>query len=422
MSMQSRNQYLDALIRKHHGYHTQSRKEKTKLLDEYCATTKQDRKYVIRKLRSGNWVHQLRKESSDRLRVRRETYDRSFRPFLIQCWKIFDRPCGQRLKTSLHDEVDRLIRLGELTCSATIAKKLKAVSARTIDTKLKPHKEKEHLLARRGKMNNPLLFQKIPVKRSDDMSRLMLGNIQTDLVEHCGQSAYGDFVYSLSNTDIATGWWEGEGQFSRSMVVTARSIDSARRRFPLAWKEIHSDNDSTFINAQLFAYTQKEKIHFSRSRPYHKNDNCFVEQKNNTHVRKAFGHRRYDTPEELAIINDLYHGAWRLYKNFFQPVIKLAQKKRIKGHVVRRYDKPLTPYQRVMRSAVISTEIKQALQTQYASLNPAQLRREIDAAFKRLKKIYDAKQHQAKTLAIPQNLTHNSVTFLNCTTKANSVT
>ena len=422
MSMQSRNQYLEALIRKHHGYHTQLRKTKTKLLDEYCATTKQNRKYVIRKLRSGAWVHQLRKEVAPKKRIRNAIYDHAFTHNLIKCWKIFDRPCGQRLQDSLRREVDRLERLGELHCSAPMIEKLKKVSARTIDTKLVLCKERERRKEKRGQGNNPLLYQKIPVKLSDEFDRLVAGNIQADLVEHCGQSAYGDFIYSLSNTDIALGWWEGEAHFSRSMAATVQSVKLARQRFPVPWKEIHSDNDSAFINQQLFEYAQNTRIDFSRSRPYHKNDNCFVEQKNNTHVRRIIGHLRYDTPEELAVIQYLYRGPLRLYKNFFQPVIKLIEKRRVRGHVHRRYDKPTTPYHRALRSPDVSRKTKKELRLIYESLNPAQLHREIEAALKKLKALYAAKQHQAKSLPVSQNLTHNSVTFLNCTTRHSSVT
>jgi len=420
--MRSRNQYLETLIRKHHGYHTQSRKVKSRLLDEYCSTTTQNRKYVIRKLRSGSWVHQLRKEATPKKRIRSATYDHAFTHALIACWKIFGRPCGQRLVDNLQKETERLRRLGELHCSDAMSKKLRRVSARTVDAKLVSYKEQERQKQKRCPDSNPLLYQKIPVKLSDGFDRLTPGNIQIDLVEHCGQSAYGDFIYSLSNTDIATGWWEGEAQFSRGMAATVQSVDKAKQRFPVAWKEIHSDNDSAFINQQLFAYTQKHDIAFSRSRPYHKNDNCFVEQKNNTHVRRIIGHLRYDTPEELAVIQHLYHEPLRLYKNFFQPVIKLIKKRRVKGHIHRRYDKPVTPYVRVLRSPKIPKEIKRELTKIYESLNPAQLRREIDEATKKLSKLYDAKQHQAKIFPTKKNLTHNSVTFLNCTTKPISVT
>lgn len=422
LSMQSRNQYLEALIRKNGGYHTRSKKIKSNLLDEYCAVTKQNRKYVIRKLRTGGWVHQLRRETSPTRRIREAKYDRVFVSFLITCWKIFDRPCGQRLASILETEVERLRQQAELNCSSTVAEKLRMVSPRTIDKKLIKYKENERLKQKYEPVTNPLLYGKIPVKLSDEWNRFETGNVQVDLVEHCGQSAYGNFIYSLSNVDIATGWWEGGAQFSRGMVTTQQTMERARKRCPFPWREIHSDNDTAFINQHLFKYANESGLSFSRSRPYHKNDNCFVEQKNNTHVRRCFGHLRYDTDAELKIINGLYENQLRLYKNFFQPIIKLVSKERVGGHVKRRYDKPLTPYQRVFNSPTIDKEIKAQLTAIYVSLNPAQLRREIDAKFRELKKLYDAKQHCVKCPNPKSNLINNSVTFLNCPTSPISVT
>ena len=422
LSMQTRNEYLGALIRKNGGYHTQSKNKKSKLLDEYCAVTKQNRKYVIRKLRSGAWVHQLRAEKLPVRRIRKSKYDRAFVPFLITCWKIFDRACGQRLATLLHDEVERLRRDGELNCSSAMAEKLKRISPRSIDKKLINHKEKEKLKQKRSTAANPLLFEKIPVKLSDEWNRNEPGNVQTDLVEHCGQSAYGNFIYTLSNADIDTGWWEGGAQFGRGMVVTQQTMDQAKKRCPFQWIEIHSDNDSAFINQHLFAYANRENLKFSRSRPYHKNDNCFVEQKNNTHVRRCFGHLRYDTEAELKIINGLYEKQLRLYKNFFQPVMKLISKERINGHLKRHYDKPLTPYQRVLQSRTVPKEVKKKLTAVYVSLNPAQLRREIDVEFKELRKFYDGKQHCVPLSKFNPKPINNSVTFLNCPTSRISVT
>ncbi len=238
------------------------------------------------------------------------------------------------------------------------------------------------------------MYQKIPVKLSDEWDRSQLGNIQTDLVEHCGQSARGEYINTVSNTDIATGWWEGEAIMSRGQIPTCEGLDRARKRFPFAWQEVHSDNGAEYINAHLFNYTQKEGLGFSRSRPNKKNDNCFVEQKNWTHVKKYVGYLRYDTLKEQEVLNDLYHHELRLYKNFFQPVIKLVAKERIGGKIYRRYDTPKTPYQRVMESKEVSEKTKQELKKIYQSLNPAQLKRVID---KKLNLLYQAYQKKTQS-------------------------
>jgi len=385
MDMYSRNQYLRELRKEY--LKTKSKKEKSKLLDEAEKRTKLDRKYLIKKLRPKS---NLDKRKEDR-KKRKVYYDGYVKDALVQIWRIFDYPCGQRLEPLLKTEVDRLRKLGELSCSDKVAEKLKKISFRTIDEKLKHQKEIERIRKKYHKKVHPLLYQKIPVKLSDEWDRSQLGNIQTDLVEHCGQSARGEYINTISNTDIATGWWEGEAIMGRGQIPTQQGLDRARKRFPFPWKEIHSDNGAEYINAHLFSYTQKTGLGFSRSRPNKKNDNCFVEQKNRTHVKRYVGYLRYDSFKEQEVLNDLYRNELRLYKNFFQPVIKLVSKERIGGKIYRRYDTPKTPYQRVMESKEVSKKIKQKLKKIYLSLNPAQLKRDID---KRLDLLYRAYQEK----------------------------
>lgn len=403
--MFSKNQYLKALIEQR-GYLTKSKQEKSKLLNEFCKTTGQNRNYVIRKIRSGNYlkVGKVRK-------MRQSRYDGPVKAALSLCWKIFDYPCGQRLEPLLKIEVDRLRKLKELKCSDKTALKLKAISSSTIDLKLKHQKEVERLNRRYRQKDNPLLYQKIPVKVSAEWDRSELGNIQIDLVEHCGQSARGEYLCTLSTTDIATGWWEGEAILGRGQLNTASGLDNIKNRFPLAWREIHSDNGTEFINYHLFNYTQEQKIAFSRSRPYKKNDNCFVEQKNRTHVKRYVGWLRYDTAKEQRILNDLYRNELRLFKNFFQPQIKLKEKVRIKGKLHRKYHKGQTPYQAVMVNPNVSKKTKRELKQTYDKLNPAQLKRTIDDKLNMLVRVYKAKNN-AYEVKINKKSKPNSLTFL----------
>jgi len=316
--------------------------------------------------------------------------------------------------------VDRLRQLKELHCSDIVAQKLKQISSRTIDAKLKSHKEKENLKRTYDYKNNPLLYQKIPIKLSTEWNRNQFGNIQVDLVEHCGQTNQGEYIHTLSTTDLATGWWEGHAQLNRSQISTLKSVKNLRKRYPFKWQAIHFDNDSAFINWQLYYYAEQEKLKFSRSRPYHKNDKCFVEQKNGFNVRRSVGHYRYDTKKELQLLNDLYQNELRLYKNFFQSVLKLIKKERIGGHIKRKYNQAQTPYQRIMKNPRFSKKEKTNLRKIYQSLNPAQLKRDIDTKLVQLKKLYLAKQYSnTQTL---KNLNTNMVTFLNCTTSPFSVT
>ena len=378
MDMHTKSQYLYTLIFKN-GYFLKSRKEKSKLLDQYCKNTEHNRKYVIWKIRHGKYPETSSGRSQKRKRKRKAHYDIQVKAALVKCWEIFDNPCGQRLAQLLKTEVKRLRKLEELMCSDEAAEKLLMISPRTIDEKLKDHKQKQFLRRKYNQKNHPLLYQKIPVKLSDEWDRDEVGNIQIDLVEHCGQSTRGEYICTLSCTDIASGWWEAEAIMGRSQHATFEALKRFRQRFPFVWKEIHSDNGTEFINWHLFRYTQEQELGFSLSRPNKKNDNCFVEQKNWTNVKKFVGYLRYDRQEELSILNELYRNELRLYKNFFQPVMKLIVKERRGGRIYRRYDESRTPYHRIIESKGISEKIKEELKKIYESLNPAQLKRGIDA-------------------------------------------
>jgi len=389
MDMQSKKQYLKKVREEYLS--SPSRTEKTRILDEAEKRAGLNRKYLITKLRPKSNLD--KRESSRKKRTLK--YDNEVKAALADVWEIFDRPCGDRLAPLLQDEVIKLRQLGELVCSDEVVSKLKTISPRTIDTKLAHIKED---IGRTGKYKhpaNPLLYQKIPVKVFTEQDREVSGNIQTDCVEHCGASAAETFIYSVAMTDIAHGWWEGEAVMGKGQEGVCAGIDAGQKRFPFSWVEMHTDGGTEFINAHLARYCAKKNLLFSRSRPYKKNDNCLVEQKNWTHVRKKVGYLRYDTAEEQKILNDLYKNELRLFKNFFQPVMKLVSKERIGGSIKRKYDKPKTPYQRVMLAADIPKTAKNALQKIYLSLNPAELKRGIDAKLDKLYSVYQKKNNSS---------------------------
>jgi len=394
MNMQSRNQYLKELRSEY--LKTKPKKGRSGLLDEAEKRTGLNRRYLMEKLKPKS---NLDKDKAQR-KKRKQFYDNSVKPALVQMWRIFDYPCGQRLEPLLKSETDKLRLLDELDCSDKTAAKLKTIGSATIDRKLKHQKEIERIKRKYRRKMHPLLYQKIPVKVFGEQNRRELGNIQIDLVEHCGGSAAGEFLNTLSSTDISSGWWEGEIVMGKAQERTFLGIQGTRARYPFPWKEIHSDNGSEFINAHLFRYTEKEGLDFSRSRPYKKNDNCLVEQKNWTHVKKFIGYVRYDTESELRILNDLYRNELRLFKNFFQPVIKLVSKERVGGRIHRRYDQTRTPYQRAMESKEVSENKRQELKKIYLSLNPAQLKRDIDV---KLGTLYMTYQQKNKILKVDIN-------------------
>lgn len=390
MNMRSRNQYLVELRTEY--LKTKSRKARSSLLDEAEKRTKLNRKYVMDKLKPKSNLDKLALER----KKRKQYYDNSVKPALVRMWQIFDHPCGQRLKTSLENETDRLRLQNELLCSDLVAQKLKQMGSATIDRKLTHQKEVERIKNKYSKKTHPLLYQKIPVKVFAEQDRSILGNMQIDLVEHCGSSASGQFVNTLTATDGHSGWTEQEAVMGKSQENTAVGIDNARARCPFSLIEIHSDGGTELINNYLFRYSAKTGLGFSRSRPYKKNDNCLVEQKNWTHVRRLVGYLRYDTIKEQTMLNDLYRNELRLYKNFFQPVIKLVLKERAGGKIHRKYDKPRTPYRRIMESSEVLETKKQELMMIYQSLNPAQLKRTIDKKLDELYRIYRQKNNSLK--------------------------
>lgn len=400
MDMPSRNQYLQTIRKEYLGA---TKNQKQKLLDEVQKRTKLNRKYLIRKLSPVmDYDIHVRKK-------RTEVYDGLVKEALVKVWEIFDFPCGQRLAPVLKTELDRLKNLGELACSNDTIKKLKRISSASIDRKLDHERQVRQLSRHRQPRIHPLLYQKIPMKTSAEWDRDKVGNFQLDYVVHCGSTSSGNFTCTLSATDIATGWWEGEAIAGRSQQVTHEGLKNIQKRLPFKIAEIHPDNDSGMINDLIYRYCKKEGIKFSRSRPNKKNDNAWVEQKNWTHIRKLVGYLRYDTYLERKVMNELYKGM-SLYKNFCQPVMKLIFKERIGGKIKRKYDLAKTPYQRLLKLGKISRQEKDSLKKIYQSINPAELKRNMEKKRNLLYQIYQKKMAAVEIKPMKKQ-TPRSVTF-----------
>lgn len=399
MDINAKQQYMDTLRER---YLRGTKKEKGAILDEFCTNTGQERKYVIKKLRYKAKLKVNRKKKE-------EIYDGEVKSVLVDIWNIFDYPCGARLKTILRDEVGRLKTLKEISCSDIVEEKLKNIGTATIDRKLKHEKEVLKMSEKYSK-KNPLLCHLVPVKTSAEFDRNIIGHTQIDFVESNGSSSMGEFVNNLSVVDVSSGWWEGEAVMGKSQERAVGAIKDVRARAPYSFLGMHPDNGSNILNYLLYDYTQKEGIEFTRSRPYKKNDNCFVEQKNSTHVRHVIGYLRYDTKEEMDIINDLYHNELRLYKNFLLPVMKLKEKVRDKGKIHRKYEESKTPYQRLMESNQLTEERKNELEIIYDGLNPAELKRQIDRKLDNLYRAYQKKMG-SKSIDTKKKLTTTMVSF-----------
>lgn len=398
--MHSRNQYIQELRKEYLG---ETRYQKKKLLDEVQKRTNLNRKYLIRKLSPiSDYDIKPRKK-------RTEVYDGLVKEALVKVWEIFDFPCGQRLTPVLKTEVERLRNFGELFCSNETAEKLKRISSATIDRKLDHEREVRQLKRHRQPRIHPLLYQKIPMKTSAEWDREKVGNFQLDYVIHCGSKSSGNFIYTLSATDIATGWWEGEAIAGRSQQVTHKGLKNIQKRLPFKMTEIHPDNDSGIINNLIYRYCEKEGIKFSRSRPNKKNDNPWVEQKNWTHIRKLVGYLRHDTYLERKVMNELYRENG-LYKNFCQSVMKLISKERIGGKIKRKYDVAKTPYLRLLELGKISRRKKDFLKKIYRSTNPAKLKRNIENKRNLLYQIYQKKMASIEVQPMKKQ-SPRSVTF-----------
>jgi hypothetical protein len=385
MDLNARTQYMGTLREKY--LQTASKKEKGRILDEYCKNTGQERKYAIKKFRYKAGV----KPTGSQRKARKEYYDGRVKSALATLWKIFDYPCGARLTPLLKDEAEKLRALGEITCSDETLAKLLTITSSTVDKKLAHEKEVLRNKRKYASKRNFLIASMVPTKTSAEQDRTMPGMMQVDCVEHCGTSASGEYVNTLSVVDIFSGWWEGGAIMGKGQERALVALDGARTRSPFAWRELHPDNGGNILNIHVYQYSHMHGIEMSRSRPYKKNDNCFVEQKNSTHVRQVVGYLRYDTSEEQEIMNDLYLNELGTFKNFFQPVMKLASKTRIKGKIHKIQGKAMTPYKRLMESPVLSGDEKSALTKIYESLNPAELKRTIDAKLVLLYKAYQKK-------------------------------
>jgi hypothetical protein len=380
MDLGARKEYT-AVVKERY-WKARSKKEKSLILDEYCANTGQSRKYAIRKLRSRG------KPDSGPRRRRPAVYDGQVTAALAKIWEIFDCPCGQRLKPLVESQTDRLRQFGELAISDEVAGKLRRMSAATIDRKLKHQKEVLHLQWSRGGHKPSLALKHQIAIRLTSWDTAKVGYVEADLVFHCGASTLGQHICTVSATEISSGWWEGEPILGKSQDQCFWALREIRARCPFDWAGLDCDNGQEFINEILYKYCAREKLDFTRSRPGHKNDNAYIEEKNWTHVRKVLGYLRYDTSAEAVIIRDLYRNELRLYKNFFQPVMKLMSKERIGGRIKRKYGRPLTPYQRLIESPQLSKEAEERLAETYLSLNPAALKRAIDAKVNSLLRAY----------------------------------
>jgi hypothetical protein len=353
---------------------------KEQILNELIANTGYHRKSAIRVLKHGPKPKGLKKPG------RQKIYRGEVVQVLEQIWEICGRICSKRLQPFLLEIVTILERHHELCLSPQIKSLLLSMSRSTIDRCLKKARFTSPQRGLSTTKPGALLKQAIPIRTFTPWEEERPGFLEIDLVAHCGSSTVGTYLNTLTATDLATGWTECLALADKTQVVVSQAICQLRLDLPFQLLGLDSDNGSEFINDTLLRYCQSEQITFTRSRPYKKNDQAHVEQKNWSVVRHTIGYDRLETPQELALLRSIYADL-RLYINFFQPVLKLIGKERIDGKTIRTYDRATTPYRRVLGLDTLHLDVKARLTAQYVQLNPVNLRASIDAKVARLWKI-----------------------------------
>lgn len=358
--------------------------EKSKILNEFCSNTGYNRKYAIIILQAKCDYYRTVREGR---KARKKKYGHSVMSAVIKIWELLEYPCGVRLKPQLLSMAEALKRSGEMELNSEVKKQLSEIGAKTLDRRLGKEREIRKLDRYRGTTRHgSLIKSSIPIRITNwDTSEL--GFMEMDTVAHNGGDPSGEFIYSLDMIEISTGWSEQRAVLGKGEKGVVDKVDDVKNTVPFNIPGLDSDGGSEFINWHMVKYCEKNKMFFTRSRPEMKNDNAYVEQKNYTHIRKWLGYGRYDTKEQLDMINDLYENELRLFNNFFRPVMKIKSKEKINNSVCRKkYDVAKTPYQRLMDSSQISDKIKKKLIDQYLSLNPAELKRKINEKIKNIKK------------------------------------
>ena len=362
---QARREYL---TRMRERYEMAAKTAKSRLLDEVCEVTGYHRKAVIRLLRRPAVVSRARR------RGRPIRYGPTVVGPLRQIWEAAGYPWSVRLQALLPAWLPWATRRWKIP--AVVAQTLATMSPRQMDRVLQPFKKE--LRKRQYGRTRPgtLLKHQIPLK-TDRWDVQVPGFTEIDLVAHSGDRAAGDFLHSLNVTDIHTTWVETRAVMGKSHLHVQRALEHIRQQLPFRLQGIDSDNGSEFINHHLREYCRAQRIQFTRGRPYKKDDNAHIEQKNWTHVRKLLGYVRYDSPAALTAINALYDDL-RLLQNLFLPSVKLIEKRRVGARLRRRYDAPQTPLERVVACAAIDRATVRALLQRRSQLDPIALAERID--------------------------------------------
>jgi hypothetical protein len=387
MTINERRKYVKLMCER---YQKAKRKERSQLLSEMEQVSKLHRKHLIRLLNGESL--ERKKRSTPRSR----RYGPEVERVVLRVWESLDYICAERLTPSLGRMAKHLAGFGSLILTAEVESHLARISCATVERMLRKNRARKARLPRKGPHRANQVTKGVPMGRIP-WDTADPGHFETDLVHHGGESAAGEYGYTLQLIDVATGWSERVMLLGRGHQTMEAAFKEVLERLPFPVKELHPDNGTEFFNYHLVRFFKERVsgIHLSRSRPYQKNDNRYVEQKNDTLVRQYFGALRLDTAEHIVAGNALYD-KMRIYYNLFQPVMHLCEKTMEGDQVRRKWDEAQTPYQRLLSTGVLSPEQQAYWQALYEQTNPLVLREEIYAS---LAALWDAALAHNETAA-----------------------
>ena len=377
MSQRSKKEVLERIRAR---YLKASKAEKQIILDELTATTGYNRKYAIRVLRHPRRSKGLKKAG------RKRRYTGETIQILEQLWEMGGRLCSKRLHPFLPEWIRKLEECGEISLTHEVKAQLLSMSRSTIDRRLQPARIKEKKRGLSTTKPGALLKRQIPVRIYTPWDEQQPGFLEIDLVAHCGETTAGNYLNTLTATDLATGWTECLALPNKTQTATFLAIKNLQERLPFPLLGLDSDNGSEFINDMLYRFCLDQQITFTRCRPYRKNDQAHVEQKNWSVVRHTVGYDRFETQAELDLLSSIYADL-RLFVNFFQPVEKLISSTTINGLKHKQYDQAKTPFQRVLEDPRVDEKYKTQLRILYNSLNPVTIREALIEKTARMLKI-----------------------------------
>jgi len=375
MVLQTKDSKLDYVQAKKRDYRKANRKARTALITEAVLLTGYSRDYAAALLRTH---HNLIKLDPKTKRLRERIYGPEVGDIILAVRRSLFGACGELVQPQLTLMADKLVSCGELARpSPETMTLLGRVSLSTVKRIMQDdHDRNYEALKLHGGTTAPGMLLKAQVMvRVGFWDVTEPGYFEVDTVAHNGGDPNGTFIYTVNMTDVVTGWTEPQAIMGKGERATVWAIDHSREELPYAMVGLDSDGGSEFINWHLHRYAKRHKLNFTRSRPGQSNDNAHIEQKNKVAVRRLVGHARYDTPEQLILLQELYRGPWRTYFNFFLPTRKVTSRSYDKqtGRARYTYDEARTPYQRVLDYPHIPEAAKEKLRTEYATLNPIEL-------------------------------------------------